>query len=51
MAKRLRNETVMTMDWIAEQLQMGCRPHAGQLFESVDIFYNDRDPFMTLNDW
>ena len=24
-ALRLRRETVMTMDWIAERLQMGCR--------------------------
>jgi len=25
MAARLRRETVMTLDWIAERLQMGCR--------------------------
>ena len=25
MAARLRAETVMTLDWIAERLQMGCR--------------------------
>jgi hypothetical protein len=24
-AARLRAETVMTLDWIAERLQMGCR--------------------------
>ena len=24
-AARLRRETVMTLDWIAERLQMGCR--------------------------
>ena len=25
MAARLRAETVMTLDWIADRLQMGCR--------------------------
>ena len=25
MAMRLRGETVMTLDWIAQRLQMGCR--------------------------
>ena len=25
MARRLRDETVMTLDWIAQRLEMGCR--------------------------
>ena len=33
LAQRLRQETVMTLDWIARRLEMGCR-HGGQLFES-----------------
>jgi hypothetical protein len=33
-ALRLRRETVVTMDWIAERLHMGCR-HYGRLIEET----------------
>jgi REP element-mobilizing transposase RayT len=41
MAARLRRETVMTLDWIARRLQMGCRHTVANCLKAH--FYNSRD--------
>jgi hypothetical protein len=41
MAARLRSETVMTLDWIARRLQMGCRHTVANCLKAY--FYNSRD--------
>jgi len=41
MAARLRRETVMTLDWIARRLQMGCRHTVANCLKAY--FYNSRD--------
>ena len=42
LALRLRRETVMTLDWIAERLHMGCRHTLANCFKAARI-NNGRD--------
>jgi hypothetical protein len=41
-AARLRRQTVMTLDWIAKRLKMGCRHTAANCLKRIT---NSRDPY------